>query len=175
MLERGTALRAFWVSYLTLMSPWCHVCSLWKRVFPRLVSSWVLCSLKARLKVHHSFKIYERVFVFPYSWPVSLPGIHTSGTGRGCVGFITDETPAPSVASICHTAQTPSQYLSKCLQDGSWGNGPQGKLNHACNWAVVLSGFLCSCWLWFILGYFQRRETKGFSFPIQAWLLISQT
>lgn len=39
--------------------------------------------------------------------------------GRGCAGFITDGAPAPSIAGICHTSQMPTQYLNKCLQDGS--------------------------------------------------------
>lgn len=60
---------------------------------------------------------------------------------RGCVGFVTDEVPAPSIASV--TPQMPSQYSSYHLQDGSWGAGLHGGLAHACH--GQRSGLLTSC------------------------------
>lgn len=72
----------------------------------------------------------------------------------------------------CHTTDALS-ICESCLQDGDRRNGLCGKSNPACHRPAALPGF--PCWLWFVLSSFHGRETTGFPFHIQSWLLISQT
>lgn len=64
-----------------------------------------------------------------------------------------DEVPAPSTAP--DSPSMPKHSWGSHLQDGSWRDDVRGR-----GGALVLSGRLHFCGLWFILGYSQNREKK---------------